>query len=280
MAPPAGKGSRAKTTTRVRTVPYNTTGVEAAVFHFTWEDQAFGLAFSASAAERYQQTPQIRVSDMAMVSNPVRFGVYIYDDVEPIDIGGTIGVLSMACRILPDLEYAIIAREAGPVHLAGGLVVEAPYGCTNAPDCDVIIVCGGPGWKEASRDSKTLAFLCSPNVRRVASVCTGALVLDAAGLLRGVRATTRRRPIGREPQSPLNLLGAAYGSVEQIEAAIVCDGPVVTGGGVTLAIDTTLYLLGQWYGSELQNEVATLIEYDRAYHANRNALGVVTDRPE
>jgi transcriptional regulator GlxA family with amidase domain len=56
----------------------------------------------------------------------------------------------------------------------------------------------------------------------------------------------------------------------------VADAGVVTGGGVSLAIDATLYLLGRIYGDDVAAEVAMLIEYDRAYAANRAALGLAT----
>ncbi len=76
-------------------------------------------------------------------SDPALIGVLIYDGVEPIDIGGTIGVVSMARRILPAVGAIAIAREAGPVKLAGGLTVVADHAFETAPQCDVAIVCGG-----------------------------------------------------------------------------------------------------------------------------------------
>jgi transcriptional regulator GlxA family with amidase domain len=104
-------------------------------------------------------------------------------------------------------------------------------------------------------------------------VCTGALILGAAGLLRGRTATTRRHAAGSETQAPLALLGAD-GTVSAKAAQLVDDG-VVTGGGVSLALDATLYLLGRLYGPDARQEVAQLIEYDRAYAANLAALGAV-----
>lgn len=206
---------------------------------------------------------------------PARVGVVLYDGVEPIDLGGTLGVLSMARRILPNLADAVTAPEAGPVRLAGGLVVQAPYGLAEAPDCDVFIVCGGPGWPEAARDPRLLAFLRARPPERLASVCTGAMILAAAGPLDGRTATTRRAAAGAETTAPLDLLRSAAPGVTTRSALIVEDG-VVTGGGVSLAIDTTLYLLGRLYGIEARDEVARLIEYDRAFAANVRALGIVT----
>ena len=86
-------------------------------------------------------------------------------------------------------------------------------------------------------------------------------------------ATTRRQAVGSETQSPLTLLGAD-GTVTTRVAQVVDDG-VVTGGGVSLAIDATLYLLGRLYGPDAMHEVARAIEYDRAYAANLAGLGAV-----
>ena len=69
---------------------------------------------------------------------------------EPIDLGATVGVVSMARRVLPSVEATVIARHAGPVRLAGGLTVLANHGIETAPPCDVVIVCGGSGWPEAA----------------------------------------------------------------------------------------------------------------------------------
>jgi transcriptional regulator GlxA family with amidase domain len=207
-------------------------------------------------------------------SAPATVGVIIYDGVEPIDIGGTVGVLSMARRLLPSLATAVVAEKAGPVRLAGGLVVMAEFGLDDAPSCDVAIVCGGPGWREQIANGAMLAWLRACDPSRIASVCTGALILAAAGLLDGRTATTRRHAVGREEAAPVDLL-ATFGRDTQAVRAVLVDAGVVTGGGVSLAIDTTLYLIGRLYGEDARAEVARILEYDRAYAANARALPLV-----
>jgi transcriptional regulator GlxA family with amidase domain len=207
-------------------------------------------------------------------SDAARIGVVIYDGVEPIDIGGTIGVVSMAQRVLPALTATTIAASAGPVRLAGGLIVLAEHSFADAPECDVLIVCGGPGWSQQVTASAMLGFLRGQTRERTASVCTGALILSAAGLLDGLPATTRRRAVGGETAAPLARL-ASFGVGVQPCEALVVDAGIVTGGGVSLAIDATLYLLGRLYGEAARDEVAAVIEYDRAWAANRAALGIV-----
>lgn len=206
-------------------------------------------------------------------SDPALIGILIYEGVEPIDIGGTVGVLSMARRVLTSITAIVIARESGPVQLAGGLTVIADYGVDTAPVCDVVIVCGGPGWSQAASDELVLAYLRKLEPRGIASVCTGAMILGAAGVLDGRLATTRRHAVGAESTSPLELLGRS-GTVKTTVATVV-DAGVVTGGGVSLAIDATLYLLGCLYGEDACQEIAKVIEYDRAYAANRMALGMI-----
>ena len=207
------------------------------------------------------------------------FGIVVYDGVEPIDIGGTVGVISMARRVLPAIEGVTIAETSGPVELAGGLTIIAQASFTDAPACDVLMVCGGPGWRREAANPAMLDFLRKPSTAQVTSVCTGAMILGAAGVLDGRMATTRRSAVGSEAQSPLEELASLAPAARGQAAAIVEDGTVVTGGGVSLAIDATLYLIGKIYGEAAQAEVAQVIEYDRAYEANKNALGhVVAER--
>ena len=204
----------------------------------------------------------------------VRFGVIVYNGVEPIDVGGTLGVVSMARRLLPNIEALVIAAEAGTVTLASDLKIVVPYGFNDAPSCDMLIVCGGPGWRVEVKNEQMLSFLQRQRPETLASVCTGALILAAAGVLDGRSATTRRAAVGDEDNAPLQLL-QNYASRIKPREAVVVDSGIVTGGGVSLAIDTTLYLIGKFYGEKARDEVARLIEYDRAYAANCALLGTL-----
>lgn len=204
----------------------------------------------------------------------MKFGVFIYEGVEPIDLA-TFGVLSMARRVAPAIELFTVAPTAGPVVLSNGLRVLADHGVGDCPDADWLIVTGGPGWMAQCERPDTLAFLRRWQARspraNIASVCTGAMILAAAGVLDGLTATTKREVIGAERQ-PLATLRERYSGVRAVEARFVDAGPVVTGGGVALCIDTTLHLLERALGAQVAAETARIIEYTHARAANRAAL--------
>lgn len=210
---------------------------------------------------------------MRQQNDPALVAVVIYDGVEPIDVGGTLGVLSMAARILPGLRGVAVAEQAGPVACAGGLTVLAAHGFADMPAADAVLVTGGPGWRQQVLHAPMLDFLRAQDPARLMSVCTGALILGAAGLLAGRPATTRRNAVGTEAESPLALL-AGMGALAR-PAQVVDDGTgPASAGGVSLAIDGTLHLVGRLYGAAARDSVARAIEYHRAFAANRAALGV------
>jgi transcriptional regulator GlxA family with amidase domain len=205
----------------------------------------------------------------------VRFGVFIYDGVEPIDLA-TFGVLSMASRIAPEITICTIAPRAGTVALANGLKVTADFGIDNAPVCDVVIVTGGPGWSAQARAPATLDYIRRVHAsQRIASVCTGGMILAASGVLDGGPATTKREVVPPET-SPVEVMRATYPQIDVREAMLV-ERPegVVTGGGVTLCIDTTLHILSSTLGERVANETARIMEYQRAWRANREGFAPV-----
>jgi len=198
------------------------------------------------------------------------FGIFIYDGVEPIDLA-TFGVLSVARRIAPHIEICTIAPTAGIVQLSNGLDVVAQYGIEDAPVCDIVIVTGGSGWEGQSRSSATLAYIRRVHTSgKVASVCTGAMILAASGVLDDATATTKRAVVPPEV-SPLVRMRDTYPRIDVREVPIVDTGAVVTGGGVSLCIDTTLHILGDMLGEQVASETARILEYQRAREANRNA---------
>lgn len=223
-----------------------------------------------SNALRRSQPDRRRLRSATRRTIPVveMYGILIYDGVEPIDLGATFGVLSIAKRIAPDLSFAGVARSAGAVTCANGMKVVADHGFADAPVFEDLIVTGGPGWTDAAADDATLSYLRATK-SRVSSICTGAMIIAAAGLLDGKRATTKHAVFAGETP-PVDLLGRGIATEH---AAIVDDGGIVTGGGITLGIDTMFYCLARSHGEEVAKETARVMEYGRALAANKDALG-------
>jgi transcriptional regulator GlxA family with amidase domain len=143
----------------------------------------------------------------------MRFGIFIYDGVEPIDLA-TFGVLSMARRIALEIEICTIAPKAGPVALANGLKLSADFGFDNAPSCDLVIVTGGASWPVQAQSRETLDFIRRVHASgRIASVCTGGMILAASGVLDGGAATTKREVVPPE-KSPLEVMRAGYPAID------------------------------------------------------------------
>jgi transcriptional regulator GlxA family with amidase domain len=193
----------------------------------------------------------------------------LYEGIEPVDLAA-IGVMSMAKRVIPELTYETVAATLAPVVFSNGLRVVPDRVFDDVSSVDVLLVPGGPGWRKASEDPVVVSF-----IRRVApsglacSICTGAMILAEAGVLDGHAATTKVEVV--EPEvAPLSELAARYPKVAVRRALTIDEESVVTGGGVTLCIDTTLHLLERRYGSAKVDEVARIMEYSAARRANRS----------
>jgi transcriptional regulator GlxA family with amidase domain len=209
------------------------------------------------------------------------FAILAYAGIEPIDIGATDGVLSMAKRLAPDLQFFVTSKSGGELVMSNGLRLVADHSFTDCPAADILIVLGGPGWQDAAREHEILEFVRAFHDRGgvVASVCTGGMIVAGTGLLDGRRATTKREIVPGE-QRPLDLLAQRYPDVQAIEARVVDSGSVLTGGGVSLGIDMTLYLLQRFVGGAVAAETARILEYQRAWKANGTALPDVLERED
>ena len=202
----------------------------------------------------------------------MRFAQFIYDGVEPVEMA-IYGVLSMARRIAPQIAMFTVAPRAGVVELANGLRVLADHAMADCPSADVLIVCGGPGWSREAANPATLEFLRTFRPRKaLASVCTGGMILAATGLLDGRHATTKRDGFEGEP-SPLQLMKEKYPAVSVVDARLADEGSLITGGGVTLCIDSTLHLLRRFVGEDVAAKTARGMAYSHAWEANRAAFG-------
>lgn len=204
---------------------------------------------------------------------PCSFAILAYDGIEPIDIGATYGVLSMAKRLVPGLRFFVVSQTGGELVMANGLRLVADCRFSDCAAADVLMVLGGPGWQTAAQDPAILAFITKfhRDGGTVAAVCTGGMIVAATGLLSGLAATTKREIVAGE-QRPLDLLARHYADCRAIEARIVDAGRILTGGGVSLGIDMTLHLISRFLGRETADETARILEYRRAWAANAAAL--------
>lgn len=208
----------------------------------------------------------------------MKFGFLLYPGVEPMDLAA-IGVVSMARRLMPQLSYLTIAATLELQTFSNGLRVAPDVAFGECPAIDVLIVPGGPGWEAASADPALLAFVRAQAAAgvTVTSVCTGAMILAAAGLLDGHTATTKFEVVPPEV-SPLARLSQCE-TVHAVPALVVDHGHVVTGGGVSLCIDTVLHLLATRVDAAKAAEVARILEYSHAADANRARLPVLAPAP-
>jgi cyclohexyl-isocyanide hydratase len=157
---------------------------------------------------------------------------------------------------LPNTIVHGVAKTAEPVRTDRGLILAPTIACTQCPPLDVVVVPGGPGQQQLMEDEDVLAFLREQgrHAEYVTSVCTGALVLGAAGLLRGYRATTHWLSL---PFLPL------FGAIPVAERVVV-DRNRVTGGGVTAGIDFGLRLAAMLQGETLARQIELQMEYNPA----------------
>ncbi len=202
----------------------------------------------------------------------MHIGIVLYDDVEPIEMG-ILGTLSMARRLAPELNYHTLSQTGGPVRLRNGLTVESDASFDQARPVDVLMITGGPGWQTQARNPVLLEFLRCRHAQGevLASVCTGALLLASAGLLSGRQATTKAAYAPPEI-SPLDTLADMAPDCSVRQALLVDEGDIITGGGVSLCVDLTLYLLERFMGAKLAAGTAEIMEYSAARAANQARL--------
>ncbi|HEX4685531.1 MAG TPA: DJ-1/PfpI family protein [Nocardioides sp.] len=179
-------------------------------------------------------------------------GVLLFDDVEELDAVGPWEVLSAWTLQHPEDGWAVrcISRDGTPVRAAKGLVLGAHDSFDSMPPLEVLLHPGGPGSRRLLRDPDHLAWVRGQraNVRLMTSVCTGALVYAAAGLLTGRPATTH--------WESLDLLARIDPSIAvRPGARFVDDGDVITSAGVSAGIDMALHLVARLAGRDRAREV-------------------------
>ncbi len=185
-------------------------------------------------------------------------GLLLFDDVEELDFVGPWEVFTMAAQGQPDLRCLTLAEKPGTLRCAKGLRVVPDALIAAAPPLDVLLVPGGQGTRREVNNQPLLDWIATTSraCRFVTSVCTGSLLLVAAGPARGRRVTTH------------------WGFVETLRARgeaevlddvrFVRDGNIVTSAGVSAGIDMALWLVGQLYDPPYARMVQRRMQYDPA----------------
>jgi transcriptional regulator GlxA family with amidase domain len=190
---------------------------------------------------------------------PLLVHVLLFDDVEVLDFAGPFEVFATAGRErgTPPFRVRTVARS--------GLPVVARHGLTLLPDTtfeaegrpDVLVIPGGAGTRRLMTDPTTLAWLAAaaPATQVTLSVCTGALLLGAAGLLHGLWATTHHTTFAE-------LREVAPETRVMEHARVVDNGRIVTSAGVSAGIDGALHVVDRLLGRACADDTARDIGYD------------------
>jgi cyclohexyl-isocyanide hydratase len=186
---------------------------------------------------------------MSIQPVPRQIGMLLFPSMTQIDFTEPYEVFSR----IPATKVHAVAKTRDPVRSDRGLTLVPTVTCADCPPLDVLVVPGGPGQHHAMHDEELLDFLCRQAAQAdyVTSVCTGALLLGAAGLLEGYRATTHWLSL------PLLEL---YGAIP-VERRVVVDGNRVTAAGCTSGLDFALTLTAMLAGDAVAQQIQLQLEY-------------------
>lgn len=177
-------------------------------------------------------------------------GLFAFPNMTLLDF---VGPYEVFCQ-LPDVTVHTVATALDPITVSGGLRIIPDTTITNCPPLDMVMVPGGIGVNDLMRNKAVLDFLRAQaqKVSYLTSVCTGAFVLGAAGLLKGYRATTH--------WLSLDLLH--YFGANPAPDRVVIDRNRITGGGVTAGIDFALQVVAEIFGSDEAKRIQLYLEYN------------------
>jgi cyclohexyl-isocyanide hydratase len=193
----------------------------------------------------------IRSMEAFMTADPFRVGFLLLPNLTQLDLTGPYEVLAR----VPGAEVSLIWKTLDPVRSDRGMAIVPTATFDSCPSpLDLVCVPGGPAVNTAMLDEDVLGFLrwTAPTARYVTSVCTGSLVLGAAGLLAGRRAAchwTSREFL------------RSFGAIPVAERVVV-DGNVITAGGVTSGIDFGLQVVAEICGRDVAERIQLAMEYD------------------
>jgi cyclohexyl-isocyanide hydratase len=183
---------------------------------------------------------------------PLQIGILLFPKVTQLDFTGPLQVFSS----VPDAKIHLIWKRIEPVPSDSVLVVTPTVSFADCPQLDVVCVPGGFGTDDMVNDEEVLSFLRkqAQGAKYITSVCTGSMVLGAAGLLNGYRATSHWTMVDF-----LSMFGAT-----PVRTRVCTDRNRVTGGGVTAGIDFALTLVSQLVDPQTAQAIQLRLEYNPA----------------
>jgi cyclohexyl-isocyanide hydratase len=187
---------------------------------------------------------------MSEPSAPLHIGAIIYPQVDQADFTGPFEVLSR----IPNSTFHVLWKEIRPILDVKGLILTPDTTVANSPELDLLVVPGGWGQETLMEDPAVLDFIRAHAKRgkHILSVCTGALITGAAGLLRGVKTTTH--------WTSFHLL--EYFGALPFPGRVVVDGKFLSTAGVTAGIDGALWAVELLRSQFVAEEIQLAIEYD------------------
>jgi transcriptional regulator GlxA family with amidase domain len=197
---------------------------------------------------------------------PLTIGILIFDGAEELDFAGPYEIFTMSNEVrtlmksdAPELDVRLISRDEMPVTCAKGMLVSPHHGLDGNAEYGILLIPGGIGTRKLIEDKALLEWVAdtAETCTWVTSVCTGALVLAAAGVARGRRVTTH--------WAYVDTLRERKETGEVLEGVrFVRDGNLVTAAGVSAGIDMALWLLGQIASPVHARAVQRAVQYDPA----------------
>jgi cyclohexyl-isocyanide hydratase len=180
----------------------------------------------------------------------MKIGILIFDQMTQIDATGPFEILGR----IPGATVLLVAKRKRPVTAQFGLTLLPDTDLRNCPRLDVICVPGGNGINDLLLDEEVLGFVRrqSKTAKYTTSVCTGSLLLGAAGLLKGKRAACHWASL------PLLAAFGAKPSSKRVER----DGTLITAGGATAGIDFGLWLAAKLAGLKAAKRIQLMLQYD------------------
>lgn len=184
------------------------------------------------------------------MTGPFHVGFLLYPNLTQLDLTGPAQVLSR----VPDVRTHYVWKNIEPIPSDAGIALLPTVTFDTCPQLDLLCVPGGAGQVAVMGDEETLTFLRkqAEAARFVTSVCTGSLVLGAAGLIQGYRMACHW--MWRD-------LLPAFGAIP-VSARVVRDRNRISGGGVTAGIDFAFSVVAEIWGAEVAKKIQLELEYD------------------